>query len=403
MNQKGAISQGLKLASWLQSARPSTIQQMLSTAIQPDMLSFALGLPATDLFPTASYAQAVTQLLSSNPNALQYGPPSQSLKRNIVELMKRRGVTCQQEQILLTSGAQQGMKLLVNLLLEPGETVLLEETIYSGIVQAIEPLQPDILTVPTAETGMDIDAVESILCGPKKPALIYVISDGHNPRGVSLSAEKRQRLVALAKSYRVPLLEDDAYGLLSYQEPTLPALKALDEEWVFYIGSLSKILAPGLRVGWIIVPEGIIPKLEVLKESSDVNTTTFTQHSIAAYLDEGYLTPHLEKIRQEYKKRRDAMLQALHTYFPYGVSWHAPDSGFFIWVEMPSTVYTEELLKLSLEREWVAFVPGQAFCVTNDQQATHAMRLSFSHHNVDQITDGIARLARAYASFVTSQ
>lgn len=383
------------LAGWTRGIQPSTIQQMLAVATRPGILSFALGLPAAELFPSEAYAQATAHVLAANPQALQYGPPWGPLKRHIVTLMAHRGVFCREEQVFLTAGAQQAMSLLARLLLDFRGTILLEETIYSGLLQAVEPLQPTLLTVPTnPETGMDVDAVASLLAGQARPAFIYAISDGHNPLGASLSLEKRRRLVEIASHYHVPILEDDAYGLLRYDGEALPPMRAMNEEWVFYLGSFSKILAPALRVGWIIAPEALIPPLSTLKESSDIDTATFSQRTIAAYLDMGQLEGHLTKLRQEYRARRDTMLHALQAYFPPGVRWYKPGSGMFIWVEVPWAVDMSEVLKVAVERERVAFVPGHAFSASGSRHAAQCMRLNFSNCNAEGIERGIARLAR---------
>jgi 2-aminoadipate transaminase len=217
--------------------------------------------------------------------------PGEQIKQSVVQIMAQRGVICSPEQVFLTSGAQQGMSLLSRLLLDRHAPIVVEETIYSGILQAVEPLQPRILSVPThPETGMDLDAVEAHLISGQRPAFMYAISDGHNPLGVSLSLEKRQRLVEIARRYGVPILEDDAYGFLCYDGEPLPPLRALEPDWVFYIGSFSKILAPALRVGWVILPEALVPVLSALKEGSDINTATFSQRTVAAYLEMGELS-----------------------------------------------------------------------------------------------------------------
>lgn len=388
-------TQQVQLAGWAREIRQSTIQQMLAVATRPEILSFALGLPSAELFPSASYARAVAQVLAADARSLQYGPPSQALKRHIITLMAQRGVSCREEQVFLTTGAQQGMSLLARLLLDMRGCVLLEETIYSGILQAVEPLQPEILTVPTdLETGIDVDAVASILAGQNRPAFIYAISDGHNPLGVSMSLEKRHRLVELARHYHVPIIEDDPYGMLWYNEHSLSPLSALDQEWVFYLGSFSKVLAPALRVGWMIVPETMISALSFLKEGTDIDTATFSQRTVAAYLDMGEFFNHIASLRQEYRHRRDSMIQALQTSFPVGTRWYKPDSGMFLWVELPGEVDMHEVLRTALAQEKVAFLPGSAFQVNGSRRAASGMRLNFSNCSAERIEDGIARLAR---------
>ncbi|GHO60144.1 PLP-dependent aminotransferase family protein [Ktedonobacter robiniae] len=400
--QGPTTTEKIALADWAQSIQQSTIQQLLAVATHPGHISFALGLPAAELFPIEGYTQATLQLLQARPNALQYGMPEGGLKRHIVKLMELRNVSCREEQVFLTAGAQQGISLIARLLLNAKGTVLMEETIYSGIVQAIEPLQPRILTVPSdPRTGMDVDAVVSFVEGGERPAFIYAISDGHNPLGVSLSLEKRQRLVALARRFQIPIVEDDPYGLLWYNdEQVQPSMKALDADWVFYLGSFSKILAPALRVGWLVVPEQLGFMLSALKEGSDINTASFAQRSIASYMDTGLLPDHLIALRKEYSLRRDTMVRAIQKHFPESARFHPVNNGMFLWVELPAKIDTERLLNTAIEEECVAFVPGSAFSMGSNSYASHCMRLNFSNCNAQRIEEGIARLGRVIARFL---
>jgi 2-aminoadipate transaminase len=386
------------LARWTQTLKQSAIQEMLSLLARPGLLSFALGLPAAELFPKETFGQAVAQVVSTDPVAFQYQPALTGLKRHVVGLMRQRGIECREEQVFLTTGAQQAMNMLVHLLLDPGGQVLAEAIIYSGFQQALAPFQPELLTVPTdLETGIDVDAVEARLASGARPACMYAMSEGHNPLSISMSLEKRTRLVELARQYRVPIIEDDAYGFLCYDEHSLPPLRALDDQWVFYLGSFSKILMPALRVGWMIVPEELTTKLSVIKESSDINTSTFTQRAICAYLDAGHLPAHLTQLRDEYRKRRDTMHEALQRHFPAEARWKKPANGMFFWVELPSTVDTGAALKVAVEQENVAFIPGHAFAV-NGSDGSNCMRLNFSNCSPERIEEGIARLGRVLQS-----
>jgi 2-aminoadipate transaminase len=378
-----------------QVVKRSALQDMLVEVSRPGILSFALGLPAAELFPTATYAKAIAQVLSTDQRALQYGPPFQPLKEHIVHLMTLRGVECRAEQVFLTTGAQQGISLLAQLLLKPAKQVMVEELTYTGFQQVIELYRPEILTVPTnIETGIDVDAVQRLLERGASPAFIYTVTDGHNPLAVSMSEVKRAHLVELAKQYRIPIIEDDPYGFLYYQDKPIPPLRALDDQWVLYVGSLSKTLAPALRVGWIIAPEALIANLSNVKEASDIDTSTLNQRAISSYIDTGHFKTHLPMLRGEYRLRRDAMLRALDQHFPSASRWHEPISGVFIWVELPKVVDTNKVLKIALETERIAFIPGQAFCVRNSCQASHCMRLNFSNSSVESIEEGIPRLAR---------
>jgi 2-aminoadipate transaminase len=242
---------------------------------------------------------------------------------------------------------------------------------------------------------MDVDALEDLLRGGARPALIYSVTDGNNPLAVSLSLEKRRRLVALAREYQFAIIEDDPYGFLQYEDNSLPPLRALDDERVFYVGTFSKILAPALRTGWLVVPEFLIPHLACIKEASDIDMSPLNQRAIAHYLDSGHFPAHLATLRRVYASRRDAMLDALATHFPSQARWQKPACGLFIWVELPDEINCRELFHTALETENVAFIPGDAFAVRPDTRARNGMRLNFSNSTAEQIEDGIARLGRA--------
>jgi 2-aminoadipate transaminase len=388
-------TEAASLARWAQNVKRSPLQEMLFAAAKPGIISFAMGLPAPELFPVEGVIRASRHVLADDSRALQYGPPFQPLKSQVVELMAKRKVTCCEEQVFITTGAQQGMNLLVRLLLEPRGRVLTEHLIYPGFQQVIEPYEPEVLSVPIdARTGIDVASVASLLASGARPAFIYAISSGHNPVGISLPEAKRLRLVDLARQYRIPIIEDDPYGFLDYGAGALPPLRAYDDRWVFYVGSFSKILTPALRVGWLVVPESLIPKLSVVKEASDIDTNTFTQRLISRFLEQEEIDRHLSLLRDEYRSRRDTMAQALRESFPIEAKWVTPDHGVFFWVELPRVVDTLALLAKALEKERVAFIPGQAFSVDASNGATNCMRLNFSHSNPNLIREGIARLGK---------
>jgi 2-aminoadipate transaminase len=292
------------------------------------------------------------------------------------------------------------MDLLTHLLLDSGGQVALEETTYDGIRLAVGRFEPQILTVPSnGATGIDVDAFAALLAGGARPAFLYLMPESHNPLGVSLSPEARRRLAALARNHRVPLLEDDTYGLLG-DGPALPALRALDEEWIFYIGSFAKILAPALRAGWAVVPEALIPRLSMLKHASDVDTASVAHRTIEAFLAAGKLPGHLERLRHEYRRRRHAMLAALEAEMPPGVRWNRPSGGLYVWVELPRPLDATALLRTAVETEQVAFAPGEAFAATAASDIRHCLRLSFGNCPPERIEEGIRRLGRVISRFV---
>jgi 2-aminoadipate transaminase len=382
------------LAEWAQAAQRSVLRQMIAVVSQPGILSFAGGLPAPELFPQQEYAEALSKVLGHDNRALQYGPPYEPLKEHIVALMKQRGVNCSAEQVFITTGAQQALDVLARVLLNPGGPVLLEEIVYTGIQQAVAPCRPRILSVSTdLNEGMDVDQVTSLLASGERPAFLYSITEAHNPLGVSLSARRRRQLVQLAAQYGVPIVEDDPYGFLTYGDSPSPPLRALEPQWVFYVGSFSKILAPALRLGWIVAPAPLCERLTVVKEAGDLESSALTQRAVSAYLDAGHLPQHLARLRAAYQQRRDAMLNALERHFPAAARWTRPAGGMFIWVELPPHVDTVSLLESAIAEERVAFIPGHAFAHSGCA-ATHCMRLNFSNATVEQIEEGVERLGR---------
>lgn len=372
----------------------STLREMFGlVAANPGTINLAVGLPAEDRFPTAEMAAVAAQVLAADCRSLQYGIPYQPLKAQIVELMTLRGVKCSEEQVFLTSGAQQGMDLLAHLFLEPGGTALFERVVYDGIQMAVKKLAPQLLLVPTdIHTGLDVETVEAVLEGGADPAFLYVITEGHNPLGVSLSWEKRVRLADIARRYRLPILEDDAYGFLSTEAE--PALRSLDDEQVCYIGTFSKILAPGLRAGWIVAPADLVPTLAALKHGADLDTPSFSHRMISAYIATGALPGHLAAVRAAYRERRDAMLDALTRHLGGVACWNRPASGMFVWLELPEGTDTFQLARTAIVDHKVAFSPGDAFAA-GGSHARHCLRLAFANHAPEQIEEAVARLARA--------
>lgn len=391
------------LADWTHGMQRSVLRQMLAVVSRPGILSFAGGLPAPDLFPIEDYSTALAHVLATDKGALQYGPPFLPLKRHIVDLMAERGVACTAEQVFLTTGAQQALDILTRLMLNAGGQVMLEEIVYTGIRQVVAPNQAQILPVRTdLETGLEVDDVIGHLESGASPAFLYIIPDAHNPLGVSLSQDKRTLLAGIAADYGLPIIEDDPYGFLSYDGRCLPPVRAYNDTHIFYVGSFSKIMAPALRLGWLIAPEALIPKLTVIKEVGDLESSALTQRAVAAYLDAGHLPDHLFRLQTEYRIRRDAMLDALARYFPAGIKWTYPRAGMFIWVELPEHVDAAVLLETAIERERVAFIPGHAFAQPGTR-ANHTMRLNFSNCCLADIEEGIMRLGRVLEPVVNDQ
>jgi 2-aminoadipate transaminase len=384
--------------------RRSPLLELLATTYRPGIVSFAVGLPGTDLLPAELVARAAALALAGDRPALQYQVPSQRLKAHVVELMALRGVRCGEEQVFLTAGAQQGMDLVARLLLDPGGRVLLDATAYEGMQMAVRAFAPELVPVPTsASSGLDVDAVEHLLTSGRTPAFLYTIPSGHNPLGCNLAPAPAARLVELARRHRVPILEDDACGFLQYRSTAAPPLRSLEDRWVLYLGSFSKILAPSLRVGWLVVPPELAQRLSILKHAADLDVTSYGQRVLLAYLDTGDLPRHVEALRDEYRHRRDVMLGALATHLPPSVRWNVPDGGIYIWVELPGGADAVELLRFAAEHEAVAFSPGAAFAMGGGAHADHCLRLCFSNSPPPLIEEGIARLGRATRAFLAQR
>ncbi|MEJ8545839.1 PLP-dependent aminotransferase family protein [Brevibacillus borstelensis] len=382
------------LASWARTTKTSSMQEMLSLSAKPNLTLFGLGLPNPNLFPNKLLAEISTEMLQESQNVLQYGPSSGALKTHISQLMSLRGADVAEENVFLTSGAQQGIQLLVRLLIDSGDTVLIEETIYTGFQQLLEPFKPKIVTVPTDPVhGMDVDAVEDLLRKGVRPSFIYCIPNGHNPLGYNLTLEKRKKLVSLASHYHVPIIEDDPYGFLHYEQANLPPLVSFDQDWVLYVGSFSKILAPGVRMGWVVAPLWLVEKLAIIKEANDINTTSFSQQLVTRFIDKGYLQSHIQLLCTEYRERRNTMINALEEHLGSFGSWETPGNGMFVWLKLSPEINTTQLFKESIDCAQVAYLPGESFSVIAKADDKNSMRLNFSYNDHDQIQSGIRRLA----------
>lgn len=392
------INEGLRLMFndllplWIKNLEKSDIQKALLTTSKPDIISFSLGRPDNDLLILPELKDATENLFS--PKNLQYSPPTLELKVHIVELMKEKGVFCTPEEIFLTTGAQQAMTLLTKLFVSKGDSILVDQLTYPGFIQVAQAEQANLIPVPVCfQQGLNMKELRRILEQNKRPSLLYTISEGNNPLGISLPKKYRIELTELAKHYRTPIIEDDAYGFLNYEDVD-PPLKSYWKEGVFYIGSFSKILAPSLRVGWIIAPESIIEKLEILKEGLDINTSTLSQTFINSFFTEGGLKEHISQLREQYKSKRDVMIKALKNYIPE-MEFSIPKSGFFIWGKLPSSINTKRLFKYALEEKKVSFLPGSAFLIGKREDVQSCLRLSFAFCPINLIECGVKRLATA--------
>ena len=390
-----------RIATGAASIRSSAIRDLLKLTAQSRIISFAGGLPAPELFPVEEIAAASELALVEAPLAtLQYGLTEGygPLRELVASWLARLGMRATTDQILISAGSQQGLDLIGQLLIDPGAPVAVEEPTYLGALQAWQTCRPNYLCVPIDEDGLDVAALERMLTDGARPRFLYVISCFQNPTGVTLATERRRQLIELAARYNLPIVEDDPYGDLFYEGERVTPLAALDCELhgelrhVIYLGTLSKLLAPGLRVGWVAAPRAIFSQLVMLKQGFDLNTGS-TAQALAYYAcRDGLLERHAPRIRALYHERRDAMLRALERDMPKGIEWTRPRGGMFLWLTLPEGYDAQLLLKHALDAG-VAFVPGQSFHPSG--KGANTMRLNFSHSSAAQIDDGVQRLASA--------
>jgi 2-aminoadipate transaminase len=384
----------------------SAIRDLLKVTEQPDMISFAGGLPAPECFPTEELMAAAERVLVERPlAALQYGPTEgyRPLRDFVTSVMRGRGLTVPSDQVLMLSGSQQGLDALGKLFIDPGATVLVEEPTYLGALQAWRPYSPKFVTLPMDADGLDVTALENVLQAGERPRFLYLVSCFQNPTGITPSVERKQALLEVAAKYGLPIVEDDPYGELYYEGARPPILAALDANMhgelrhVVYLSTFSKLLAPGLRVGWAVAPAELVAKLAHAKQGMDLHTGSLAQATAYEACRDGLLDRHVPTIRATYHARRDAMLASLEAHMPAAVSWTRPAGGMFIWLTLPDHIDTTELLQTSLEQR-VAFVPGASFYANGG--GTNTMRLNFSHSAPERITEGVARLARSIAALL---
>jgi len=388
--------------------KSSAIRELLKMSQKPDMISFAGGLPAPDVFPAARFREACQRVLDDNAkHALQYGASEgyEPLREMVARHIQRYGIKAKTENVLITSGSQQALDLIGKLLINSGDRVLVEAPTYLGALQAFNVYGAEYVSVLSDDDGLRTDLLEKPLrSGPK---FMYVLPNFQNPGGTTLSEERRHELVLLADRYGVPIVEDDPYGQLRYEGEHLTPLVVLDRENlrrddgyslgnVIYLSTFSKTLAPGLRLGWIVAPAEVISKLVQLKQGADLHTSTFAQFVAYEVAKDGFLDEHVKLIRKVYRERRDVMLAALKEFFPEDVKWTHPKGGLFLWVTLPQGMNCQKLFEDAV-REKVAFVPGDCFYAGNGftEEGFRHFRLNFSYGTPEQIREGVRRLAVA--------
>ena len=377
--------------------KSSAIREILKITERPDVISFAGGLPAPELFPDRNLLKACTKVLNEYPDkALQYSLTLGvfPLRKIMAERLLQKGCTgLTEENICITSGSQQGLDLIGRVFLDKSSAVICESPTYLGAIQAFNVHHPQYITVDMDEEGMIVDQVEEKI-KKHKPRFIYVVANFQNPTGRTMSLKRRKQLIKLAEEYYIPLIDDNPYGDLRYVGKDLPSLKSLGGDLVIELGTCSKIISPGLRIGWIAATKEMMNMVERMKQGADLHTNTFTQYVVYEYIQAGNLDRHIQLIKDSYSQRRDLMIQALKEHFPANVKWTEPEGGLFLWVELPEGVSATALLEVAVKQQKVAYVPGKPFYPYEDKDTT--LRLNFSNASHEMIMEGMKRLGKVF-------
>jgi len=382
-----------QFADRMSQIRPSTIRQILKVTEQPDIISFAGGLPAPECFPVQEIATSVERVLrDSGAQALQYAVTEgyAPLRERFAAEMATRGVACTSQEILITTGSQQALDLIGKVFLNPGDCVLTETPTYLAAIQAFQAYGVRFVSAITDQNGLVPERLEELILR-ERPKLLYTIPNFQNPTGVTLSAERRQRILEIAARHGVVIVEDDPYGKLRYSGTDIPSIKSHDtENAVIYVSTVSKTVTPGLRIGWVTAHESILNHLVVAKQAADLHASNLDQRIVDRYFADFDNNQHIERIRQIYGTRFACMNQALEEFMPEGFHWTRPEGGMFLWVTAPTHVNTQQMLASAIERK-ILYVPGRDFFPNGG--GDHFMRLNFSNASEENIRLGISRLA----------
>jgi 2-aminoadipate transaminase len=396
-------------ASRTRVMRSSAMRDLMAVTVLPEVISLAGGLPDTSTFDPALFVRLLSQMPPAQ--ALQYGPSEglPGVRAAIAGVMAAEDMDIDPEEVIVTTGGQQAIDLVTKALIDPGDVIIAEAPTYPGAVPTFCSYEADVIQIEMDDDGMSIDALEETLARldreHRRPKFIYTIPTFQNPAGVTMSLARRRRLVALARERELIVLEDNPYGLLRYEGDSLPTLRSLevpagsndDNDFIIYAGTMSKILSPGVRVGWLVAPRPLLAKLILGKQSSDLCSSTMTQHFVAAYFATADWRAYVDELREVYHRRRDVILDALAEYLPPAASWTRPQGGLFIWVTLPEYIDTTDLLARALADN-VAFVPGEAAFA--DGRGRHSMRLNFSSEADDDIREGVRRIGKIVAEQV---
>jgi 2-aminoadipate transaminase len=385
--------------------RSSAMRDLMAITARPEVISLAGGLPDTSTFPPQSFAAQMTRIAQeSAAEALQYGPTEgfEETKDCILEVMGAEGMLPDPDDIIVTTGGQQAIDLICKAVIDPDDVIICEAPTYPGALSVFSSYQADVVQVECDEDGMRVEALEQLLADlrteGRRLKFIYSVPSFQNPAGVTMSLQRRHQLVELARAEELLVVEDSPYGLLRYGGEPMPPLYQLDGgDFVIYVGTFSKILSPGIRLGWMVAPPPIMEKVVLGKQAADLCTSTLTQYFVREYFAERRWQRYIGDLVEIYRGRRDTMLEALRTYFPAEATWTEPEGGLFIWATLPDYIDTSDLLAKALRAD-VAFVPGQAAYL--DGRGGQSMRLNFSGVGGEEIREGVRRIGKVIAEQV---
>ena len=377
--------------------RSSAMRDLMAITARPEIISLAGGLPDTSTFPSESFATMMDTIAhKSLPRALQYGPTEgfEETKTCISQVMAAESMQIDPENVLVTTGGQQVIDLVTKTFVDPGDVVICEAPTYAGAVPVFSSYEADVVQIEMDGDGMRIDLLEETLAQLDKegrvPKFIYTVPSFHNPAGVSMNLPRRQRLVDIATEREIVILEDNPYGLLRYEGETLPTLFSIDRgRYVLYLGTFSKILSPGIRIGWLVAPPPVQEKVGLGKQAVDLCTSSLTQQLVQTYFAQDRWQEYVANLTDTYRARRDVMFAALDEFFPAQAEWTKPQGGIFVWVTLPDFIDSQDLLVKALSKN-VAFVPGSASYL--DGRGASSMRLNFSGVNEAEIREGVRRI-----------
>lgn len=390
-----------RFSSSIDKLRSSEIRDLMSLANKPGMILFSGGMPDNNLFPLEAIDNIYKNLSEKEKQiAMQYGPTGgiPELLDSLKIFLKKKGLPVEENRIMITTGSLQAINILARAFIDPGDTIIVENPCFIGAISAFKSYQADIVSIPLTATGIDLGKLKTTLDNaPQLPKFVYLTPNFHNPAGTLYSLETKQALIELLSDRNIPLIEDDAYSDLYYYEEDKKHLKTIKEINpqgidVCYTGSFSKILGPGLRLGWMLVPEHIYQKCELIKQAIDACSPSFTQMLAHKFLESGAVYTYLDEVRVEYKKRAEAMIAALQKHLPENISFTAPRGGFYIWLHLPENMDSTEILKRAIDKG-VVFVSGKTF----DPHGiiNNTMRLSFCNTSAEKINEGIPLVAEA--------